>query len=74
MNILINWLKGNSVNIEEKIYVFPHGVDKIRKTIQEMRLCEVDHVYLKPDTLYLFTVDPECTACLEALDKATNGS
>ena len=28
-----------------------------------MRLCETQHVRLKPDTLYRFTVDPQCQKC-----------
>lgn len=31
--------------------------------VLEMRLCEQNHVILKPDQLYRFTVDPECSNC-----------
>lgn len=30
----------------------------------KLRLCEQNKTVLKPDTAYLFTVDPECPACL----------
>ncbi|MEQ1950894.1 hypothetical protein [Mesorhizobium sp. CN2-181] len=31
--------------------------------VMEMRLCEQNHVILKPDVLYHFTVDPSCGKC-----------
>jgi hypothetical protein len=31
-----------------------------------MRLCEVPHLFLRPDRLYYFTVDPNCPACVAA--------
>jgi len=38
--------------------------------VQEMRLCEANRVFLKPDTIYTFTVDPKCRACREAAERA----
>jgi len=35
----------------------------------ELRLCEQKHTVLKPGVVYLFTVDPNCAACVE-LDSA----
>jgi hypothetical protein len=34
-------------------------------TFIEMRLCETERLILKPDQLYRFTVDPNCTRCNE---------
>lgn len=31
----------------------------------EMRLCEQDHVVLRPNQLYIFTVDPNCPHCVK---------
>lgn len=33
----------------------------------EMRLCEYQHLFLHPDILYRFTVDPDCKECNAAL-------
>lgn len=44
----------------------PDEYFKAGRTVQEMRLCEVKHVFLKPDQLYYFTVDPNCGACHDA--------
>jgi hypothetical protein len=38
--------------------------------VVEMRLCEQERVFLKPDTLYRFTVDPQCPACATAASNA----
>jgi hypothetical protein len=29
--LISDWLKGKHITIDGKVYVFPHGVDKIRK-------------------------------------------
>lgn len=38
--------------------------DDPKSSYMEMRLCETDHVFLKPDKLYKFTVDPGCPNCM----------
>lgn len=30
----------------------------------EMNLCEIDQVFLKPDQLYVFRLDPACEDCV----------
>ena len=32
----------------------------------EMKLCETRYIALRPNQLYIFTVDPDCPACVEA--------
>lgn len=39
--------------------------------ILELRLCEASRIWLKPNQLYRFTVDPQCANCREAAVKAT---
>ena len=34
-NLLLKWLKGNPVEIDGKVYVFPHGTSLIRKMIDK---------------------------------------
>lgn len=34
--------------------------------VMEMRLCEVKHVFIRPNKKYVFTVDPTCEACVAA--------
>lgn len=31
--------------------------------VLELRLCETERLILKPNRLYLFTVDPQCNRC-----------
>lgn len=31
----------------------------------EMRICEVNHIYLRPNQVYVFTVSEDCAACKE---------
>jgi hypothetical protein len=38
-----------------------HGVDS---PIQEMRVCEIAHLILRPGQLYRFSIDPECPGCV----------
>lgn len=33
----------------------------------EMRICEISHVILKPNINYIFTVDPNCEGCRQAV-------
>lgn len=42
-------------------------IDKLVKdgVLLEMRLCEQGLVILKPDQLYIFTVDPACAKCVD---------
>lgn len=40
----------------------------------ELRLCESRFLYLKPDVLYRFTVDPNCEGCLKAEREARGES
>lgn len=40
----------------------------------EMRMCEQNCVVLKPNQLYLFTVDQDCQACKDAAAFATGMS
>lgn len=49
---------------EERSFVKPLQTRK-DYPVKEMRLCEQDHVVLRPDQLYLFTVDEECKRCKE---------
>jgi hypothetical protein len=30
----------------------------------EMFICEIEHLFLHPDQLYIFRVNPDCDACL----------
>lgn len=48
----------------------PDEYFKAGGTVQEMRLCELRHVFLKSDQLYYFTVDPNCGACHDAAEVA----
>ena len=34
--------------------------------VHELRLCESSRLFLRPDRLYRFTVDPDCSMCREA--------
>lgn len=34
--------------------------------VTEMQLCEPPHIFLRPNQLYIFTVDPNCEKCKEA--------
>ena len=44
---------------------------KAEEKIVEMALCEVDHISLRPNSLYRFIVMPDCEACarLDIYDK-----
>jgi len=35
-------------------------------TVVEMRICEIQHLFLKPNQKYVFTVDPTCESCVKA--------
>jgi hypothetical protein len=37
MELVLKWLKGDLVLIDGRSYVFPHGRDKIRKMIGELK-------------------------------------
>ena len=32
---------------------------------KEMRICEVNRIFLRPNVAYIFTVDPNCARCVE---------
>lgn len=36
------------------------------ETVVEMRICEIPHLFLKPNQKYVFTVDPKCESCVKA--------
>jgi hypothetical protein len=38
-----------------------------KEKITKMRICEVPHIFLQPDILYRFTVDPDCDNCQSAV-------
>lgn len=38
-------------------------VQPARDGVMEMRICEIDHVVLKPNQTYVFTIDPNCEGC-----------
>ena len=40
--------------------------------VVEMRLCEQEHVILKPGVLYFFTVDKDCENCVNLERIGTN--
>lgn len=35
-------------------------------TVVEMRICEIPHLFLKPNQKYVFTVDQTCEGCVKA--------
>lgn len=37
----------------------------LKEQVTEMRLCELRFVGLRPNQLYRFTVDPNCSKCVE---------
>ncbi len=34
--------------------------------VVEMRICEIQHLFLKPNQKYVFTVDETCEGCVRA--------
>jgi hypothetical protein len=38
---------------------------EIPKNYIELRLCETEFLILKPNVFYMFTVDPNCSRCIE---------
>ena len=36
----------------------------------KMFICEVDHIFLKPDVTYLFEVDPLCEKCCRYVERS----
>lgn len=43
-----------------------NGLKAELSDVVEMWLCEVPHLFLRPDQLYRFGVDPNCQACVSA--------
>lgn len=39
--------------------------NRIENMPREMRICEINHLFLRPDVAYIFTVDPNCKACVK---------
>jgi hypothetical protein len=38
--------------------------------VVEMRICEIQHLFLKPNQKYIFTVDETCEGCVKAASAA----
>lgn len=41
-------------------------------TTTEMRICELEMLFLHPNQLYTFTVDPNCAKCLDYLNRSNH--
>lgn len=52
-------------------HVTPQGeiCQYCEEDVMEMRLCEQDHVTLRPDRKYIFTVDPNCANCVAIAER-----
>lgn len=43
---------------------------QVKQEPLELRLCETGHLFLKPNQLYRFTVDPDCKECVRMAEIA----
>lgn len=39
-------------------------VDEIEEPVCELYLCEPEKLFLRPNTIYRFSVDPDCPRCV----------